>query len=74
MSIDELLSSFMSLNDDERTIFLEQALAASQSLPFDPAWLDELEYRAAEVDAGRMPTEDWNEARQRVHTKYFPHG
>lgn len=73
MSIDELFNSFLSLDADQQNEFLDRAFAVRHALPFDSEWLDEIQRRSAEVDAGRAELQDWQDVRQEMHRKHFPH-
>jgi hypothetical protein len=37
----------------------------------DAAWAEEIESRCAAVDAGILPTSDWNEVRARIEHDIF---
>ena len=37
-------------------------------------WLAEIDRRSREIDSGNVPTEDWNDIRSRLFTKYGVEG
>jgi putative addiction module component (TIGR02574 family) len=55
---------------EEDRFELAEALLASQDqsseLPFDPAWLGEIQRRSAEIEAGSVPLTPWSVVRERV--------
>jgi putative addiction module component (TIGR02574 family) len=60
------------LPEGERLEFVEALLArqaAQKELPFDQAWLGELQRRSAEIDAGTVQPEPWSVVRDRVRRR-----
>jgi hypothetical protein len=72
MTISELLSSFLALDEVQQREFLARAYEAVQVLPFDEEWIQEVQHRSAEADAGRMESYDWETASKLVRDKYMP--
>lgn len=69
---EEILRAALVLTQDERTELIEELLAArpdSGDLPFDPAWLSEIQRRSAEIDEGRVTLPPWAEVRDRVRER-----
>jgi putative addiction module component (TIGR02574 family) len=65
----QLLQSALSLPEDERLALAEALLFTSEHPPCpqpDPKWLDELQRRSAEIDAGVSILSTWAEVKQRV--------
>ncbi len=69
---EQLLQAALALPEEER-LELVEALLASHSppneLPFDPAWLDEVQRRSAEVEAGAAHLDSWPVVRERVRQR-----
>jgi Putative addiction module component len=66
---EEILRAALALTESERSELIEELLAAepgSGDLPFDPAWLDEIRRRSAEIDKGGIALTSWAEVRDRV--------
>ena len=74
-SADDVLSTALSLSVPERAR-LAQELLASLDGSADPeaaaAWLEEIERRARDVQAGRATLEPWAEVRQRLLGRWRP--
>jgi putative addiction module component (TIGR02574 family) len=71
-SVEQLLSSAMTLPESERLELAEALFAASEPPtpePADDAWLTELRRRSAEVDAGTAALTPWAEVKRRVRTR-----
>lgn len=71
-AIVEILRAALALTEEERTELIEELLAAqphSGALPFDPAWLSEIQRRSAEIDDGRVTLTPWAEVRDRVRER-----
>ena len=69
---EQLLQAALALPEDER-LELAEALLASQGssseLPFDPAWLGEIQRRSAEIEAGTVQPTPWPVVRERVRQR-----
>jgi putative addiction module component (TIGR02574 family) len=69
---EQLLQTALALPEEER-LELAEALLASQDqssgLPFDPAWLSEIQRRSAEIEAGTVPLTPWSVVRERVRQR-----
>jgi putative addiction module component (TIGR02574 family) len=69
---EQLLQAALALSEEER-LELAEALLASQDqssgLPFDPAWLSEIQRRSAEVEAGMVQSSPWPVVRERVRQR-----
>ncbi len=69
---EEILRAALELTVEERFQLIEEHLAAqpdSGDLPFDPAWLGEIQRRSAEIDQGRVSLTPWMEVRDRVRER-----
>jgi putative addiction module component (TIGR02574 family) len=69
---EDILRAALALTEEERTELIEELLAAkpeSGDLPFDPAWLSEIQRRSAEIDEGRVTLTPWAEVRDRVRER-----
>jgi putative addiction module component (TIGR02574 family) len=69
MSLEELLSAASRLNPKERLLLsdmLRETVAPEEWPPLSDDWLEEIDRRAAEYDAGRMPASSWTEVKARV--------
>lgn len=66
-NLDRILADAMKLTDEER---LELADRLVKAVPIDPdiekAWLEEVERRFAEEDAGKTESIPWDEARRQI--------
>ncbi len=66
---EDILRAALALTEQERAEFVEELLAAQPDtgdLPFDPAWLSEIQRRSTEIDQGRVVLTSWAEVRDRV--------
>lgn len=75
--VDQLLESVLQLPDEEKLELLSALTTAIEERglrPFDEIWLEEIERRSAEYDAGKMTAAPWDEVKQRVHRKVFGDG
>jgi putative addiction module component (TIGR02574 family) len=69
---EDILRAALALTEEERTELIEELLAAqpeSGDLPFDPAWLSEIQRRSAEIDEGCVSLTPWEEVRDRVRER-----
>lgn len=69
---EQLLQAALALPEEERLELAEALLAAQDSsseLPFDPAWLSEIQRRSAEIEAGTAPMTPWPVVRERVRER-----
>jgi putative addiction module component (TIGR02574 family) len=69
---EQLFQAALALPEDERLELVEAILASQGSsggLPFDPAWLDEVRRRSAEVEAGTVPLAPWSAVQKRVRRR-----
>ena len=69
---EQLLQAALALPEDERLELVEALLATQDSpgeLPFDPAWLGELQRRSAEFEAGTVQLTPWPVVRERVRKR-----
>jgi hypothetical protein len=72
----EILRAALALTESERSELIEELLAAEpgpRDLPFDPAWLDEIQRRSAEIDGGGITLKSWAELRDRVRRRVKDH-
>jgi putative addiction module component (TIGR02574 family) len=70
--MEQLLQAALALPEDERLELVEAFLSSqgsSDKLPFDPAWLAEVERRSAEIDAGTVELAPWTVVRDRFRRK-----
>ncbi len=71
-STEQIFQAALALPEEER-LELAEALIASQArsgeLPFDPAWLSEIQRRSAEIDAGAVELTPWPVVRERVRRR-----
>ena len=69
---ERLFQEAMALSEAER-VELAEALLATQStssdLPFDPVWLNEIQRRSDEIDAGAVECAPWSVVRDRVRQR-----
>jgi len=66
---EQLLQVILTLPDEERLELVEALLASqdqSSELPFDPAWLSEIQRRSAEIETGTVQLTPWPVVRERV--------
>lgn len=69
---EQLFQTIMALPADERWELVDQVIEADRSaddLPFDPAWLDIIRARSAEIDAGTVEATPWPIVRERVRRR-----
>lgn len=69
---EQVFQAALALPDEERLKLVEALLAShapSDDLPFDPAWLDEVRQRSAEVESGTVPLDSWRAVRERVRRR-----
>jgi putative addiction module component (TIGR02574 family) len=70
MTVREILEAALKLEPDERELLVEELSAslhggfASEEL--EHAWLDELEHRSQEIDAGTADLVDWSDVKKRL--------
>ena len=68
-SAKELYERAMSLNDEERAELvgmLLESLEIQDDEGVEAAWLEEIERRVAELDAGAVKTVSWTEVRSKI--------
>jgi putative addiction module component (TIGR02574 family) len=69
---EQLLQAALTLPEQDRLDLVDALLASqgqSDDLPFDPAFLSEIERRSAEIDAGTVQLTPWNVVRERVRQR-----
>ncbi|MFI5458289.1 MAG: addiction module protein [Isosphaerales bacterium] len=69
---EQLLQAALALPEGERLELAEALLAShdeSTELPFDPAWLSEIQRRSAEIEAGAVELTPWPVVRERVRQR-----
>jgi putative addiction module component (TIGR02574 family) len=69
---DQLLQAALALSEKDRIELIEALLASRDlpnALPFDRAWLPEIERRSAEIETGTVSTESWSIVRARVRER-----
>jgi putative addiction module component (TIGR02574 family) len=69
-NFDLVYQAAMSLPADERAQLVDSLIATfsdEQGEPLDEAWLQEIERRSAEIDAGTAELVPWEEARRRAN-------
>ena len=69
---EQVLQAALTLPEEERLDLVDALLASqglSSELSFDPAVLDEIKRRSAEVDAGTIQTTPWTIVRERVRKR-----
>jgi putative addiction module component (TIGR02574 family) len=69
---EQLLQAALALPEEERLELVEALLSSqgsSDELPFDPAWLVEIQRRSAEIDAVAVQLAPWTLVRDRVRQR-----
>ena len=69
---EQLLQAALTLPEEERLDLVDGLLAAqghSSELPFDPAVLNEINRRSAEIESGSVQTTSWTVVRERVRRR-----
>jgi putative addiction module component (TIGR02574 family) len=69
---EQLLQAALALPEAERWELVDALLASqdqSKELPFDPAWLSEIQRRSAELEAGPVTSTPWPVVRERVRQR-----
>jgi len=69
---EQVLQAALALPEEERLELVEALLtshAPPEEPPFDPAWLDEVRRRSAEVEAGAVNLDSWSVVRERVRRR-----
>lgn len=69
---EQLLQAALAFPGDERLELAEALLDArgpSSQLPFDSAWLPEIQRRSAEIDAGTVSLTPWSVVKARVRRR-----
>jgi putative addiction module component (TIGR02574 family) len=69
-----LLDQVLSLPEQKRAeiaVRLLESLEPERQADIDAAWAEEIESRCAAVDAGTLPTSDWNDVRARIERDIF---
>jgi putative addiction module component (TIGR02574 family) len=67
--VDELLQAALKLPDDDQLRLVSALTAAVEERglrPFDDSWLDEIQRRSAEYDAGSVQSIPWAEVKARA--------
>jgi putative addiction module component (TIGR02574 family) len=69
---EQLLQAALALPEEERLELVDALLVSQRSegeLPFDPAWLGEIQRRSAEIEAGTVQLTPWSVVRERVRRR-----
>lgn len=69
---EQILQAALALPEEERQELVDALLVettAASGLPFDPAWLGEIQRRSAEIDAGTARLTPWSVVRERVRRR-----
>jgi putative addiction module component (TIGR02574 family) len=69
---EQLLQAVLTLPEEERFELVEALLAShdqSDELPFDQAWLGEIQRRSAEIETGMVRSTPWPVVRERVRQR-----
>lgn len=69
---EQILQAALALPEEERQELVDALLVettAASGLPFDPAWLGEIQRRSAEIDAGTARLTPWSVVRERVRQR-----
>jgi hypothetical protein len=69
---EQLLQAALTLPEDERLDLVDALLASqgqSSELPFDPAVLDAINQRSAEIESGSVQATPWRIVRERVRRR-----
>ena len=69
---EQLLQFALTLPEEDRLDLVDALLASqghSSELPFDPALLNEIARRSAEIDAGTVQSTPWPIVRERVRRR-----
>lgn len=69
---ERVLDAALALPEAERFELVEALLASqarSDELPFDPAWLSEIQRRSAELESGAVQAAPWSIVRERVRQR-----
>lgn len=70
--VEQLVQAALALPENERLELIEALLDSPNSadeLPFDPAWLPEIQRRSAEIEAGTVSLTPWPVVRERVRRR-----
>lgn len=73
----DVLQAAMSLPEADRIELVDTLIAsfeADKALPFDDAWLGEIQRRSAEYDAGVVEAAPWSVVKERVRQRCQRHG
>lgn len=71
-AVEQLARAAFALPEDERLELIEILLDSrgnGNELPFDPAWLAEIERRSSEIEAGTVALTPWPIVRERVRRR-----
>ena len=71
-TVEQLVQAALALPEEERLELIEVLLDSqdrASNLPFDPAWLPELQRRSDEIEAGTVSTAPWSVVRERVRQR-----
>lgn len=69
---EQVLQAALALSEAERLELVEALLASHtppEELPFDSAWLAEVQRRSAEIEAGAVQPDSWPVVRERVRQR-----
>ena len=71
-TVEQIVQAALALPEEERLELIEVLLDSqdrTNDLPFDPAWLPELQRRSGEIEAGAVSTAPWSVVRERVRRR-----
>ncbi len=74
---DEILKAALALSPEDRLRLIDELSepdGEEGTLPFDPAWLDEIQRRSAEFDTGGVTPIPWEKVKQRARQEESPGG
>jgi putative addiction module component (TIGR02574 family) len=69
---EQVFQAALRLSGDERSELIAALLASqehSDELPFDSEWLEEVQRRSADLDAGNVQCTPWSVVRERVRKR-----
>lgn len=76
-NFDQVYQAALSLPDGERALLVDSLIATlndGQVAVLDESWVQEIERRSAEIDAGTAELIPWEEVRQRITARLKPNG
>lgn len=71
-AVEQILQAALALPEGERRKLVEALLVSGDQpgeLPFDPARMEEIRQRSAEIDSGEVQTTPWPIVRERVRQR-----